>query len=78
MRSSGKHTEGHHLIRCLTPEKHAHVVDSTERRLMLLEDQLYNLQSRFDGLTQDLTIRIGDMEQLFHRLATAAITGSSL
>jgi hypothetical protein len=76
MRSSGKHTEDHHLIRCLTPEKHVDAVSSTERRLMSLEDQLHNLQSRFDGLTQDLTIRIGDMEQLFHRLATGAITGS--
>ncbi|KAF8273628.1 hypothetical protein EI94DRAFT_1795034 [Lactarius quietus] len=78
IRSSGKHTEDHHLIRCLAPEKDDDTLSSTERRLISLEDQLHNLQSRFDGLTQDITIRIGNMEQLFHRLATAVITGSSV
>lgn len=76
MRSSGKHTEDHHLIRCLAPEKHGDTLSSTERRLMSLEDQLHNLHSRFDGLTQDLAIRIGNMEQLFHRLATTVANGN--
>lgn len=78
MRSSGKHTEDHHLICCLAPEKGGDTLSSTERRLMSLEDQLHNLHSRFDGLTQDLAIRIGNMEQLFHRLATTASNGSTV
>lgn len=76
MRSSGKHTADHHLIRCLAPEKENETVSSTERRLISLEDQLHSLQSRFDGLTQDIAIRIGSMEQLFQRLATVVTNGS--
>jgi hypothetical protein len=76
MRSSGKHTEGHHLIRCLAPETDDVTLSSTERRLISLEDQLHDLHSRFDGLTQDLAIRIGNMEQLFQRLATTVTNGS--
>lgn len=51
MRSSGKqHTEHHHLIRCLAPEKDDDALSSTERRLISLEDQLNNMQPRFDNL----------------------------
>ncbi|KAH9064500.1 hypothetical protein EDB87DRAFT_1680408 [Lactarius vividus] len=75
MRSSGKHTEDHHLIRCLTPEKED-IPSSTEQRLTSLEDRLDNMQSRFDDLSQDLTSRIGNMEQLLHKL-TAAVTSES-
>ncbi|KAH9171872.1 hypothetical protein EDB89DRAFT_2070428 [Lactarius sanguifluus] len=67
MRSSGKHTEDHHLIRCLAPEEDDNT-SSTERRLISLEDRLDSMQSRFD----DLTGRIGNMEQLLHRLAIAS------
>ncbi|KAH9045946.1 hypothetical protein EDB84DRAFT_1633013 [Lactarius hengduanensis] len=67
MRSSGKHTEDHHLIRCLAPEEDDNT-SSTERRLISLEDRLDSMQSRFD----DLTGRIGNMEQLLHRLAVAS------
>jgi hypothetical protein len=67
MRSSGKHIEDHHLIRCLAPEEDDDT-SSTERRLISLEDRLTNMQSQFD----DLTSRIGNMEQLLHRLATAS------
>ncbi|KAH9034702.1 hypothetical protein EDB85DRAFT_2288949 [Lactarius pseudohatsudake] len=98
MRSSGKHTENHHLIRCLAPEKDDDTLSSTERRLISLEDQLNsmhsrfdntqsrfdnmqsqfdNMQSRFDDLTQDLTSRIGNIEQLLHELAAAVTSGRS-
>ncbi|KAI9438366.1 hypothetical protein H4582DRAFT_1815213 [Lactarius indigo] len=69
MRSSGKHTEDHHLIRCLAPEEDDNT-SSTERRLISLEDRLDSMQSRFD----DLTGRIGNMEQLLQRLAIASET----
>jgi len=84
MRSSGKHTEDHHLIRCLAPEKEDNTLSSTELRLISLEDRLNgmqsrfdNMQSRFDDLGQDLTSRIGNMEQLLHRLAAAVTAGRS-
>jgi len=67
MRSSGKHTEDHHLIRCLAPEEDDNI-SSTERRLISLEGRLDSMQSRFD----DLTGRIGNMEQLLHRLAATS------
>ena len=68
MRSSGKHTEDHHLIRCLAPEKDDGVSSSIERRLISLEDRIDSMQSRFD----DLTGRIGNIEQLLQRIATAS------
>jgi hypothetical protein len=90
MRGSGKHTEDHHLIHCLAPEKDDSALSSTERRLISLEDQLSHMQSRmqsqfdnmqsrlesrwesrFGGLIQDLTTRIGNMEQLLNKLAGA-------
>lgn len=67
MRISGKHTEGHHLIRCLAPEED-HDVPSMERRLISLEERIDSMQSRFDVLTG----RIGNIEQLLQRLATAS------
>ncbi|KAI9464119.1 hypothetical protein BJY52DRAFT_887705 [Lactarius psammicola] len=68
VRSSGEHTEDHHLIRCMAPEEDDSGASSTERRLISLEDRLDSMQSRFD----DLTGRIGNMEQLLHRLAIAS------
>ncbi|KAI0298350.1 hypothetical protein B0F90DRAFT_1669084 [Multifurca ochricompacta] len=65
MRSSGKHTEDHHLIRCQAPEKSDEVASSTDQRLMLLEDRLNTMQTRFD----DLTGRIGNIEHLLQKLA---------
>jgi hypothetical protein len=63
-----KHTEDHHLIRCLAPEKDDDALSSTERSLISLE-------SRFGGLIQDLTTRIETMEklqkQLLHKLSSA-------
>ena len=75
MRSSGKHTEDHHLIRCLAPEKDDGVSSSIERRLISLEDRIDSMQSRFDSMQfrfDDLTGRIGNMEQLLQRIATAS------
>ena len=66
MRSSGKHTEEHHLIRCLAPEK-TDVNDkaaATEQRLTSIESRLDGLQTQLDGLTDcmgDLTGRMGDL-----------------
>lgn len=66
MRSSGKHTEGHHLIRCLAPEKAKEATSSTEQRFMSLEKRLDKMQTRFENLDD----RIGNIEQLLHRLAS--------
>jgi hypothetical protein len=63
--SSGKHTEEHHLIRCLAPEKAKEATSSTEQRLMSLEKRFDNMQTRFDSLDS----RFGNIEQLLHRLA---------
>ena len=67
-RSSGKHTEGHHLIRCLAPEK-AKEVTSTEQQLMSLEKRLDNMQTRFENLDN----RIGNIEQLLDKLASKIV-----
>ena len=84
MRSSGKHTEDHPLIRCLVQDKDKDALSSTEQRLTSLEDRLNNMHSRFDNmqcrfddLTQGLNSRIGNMEQLLHRLAAAVTPGTS-
>ena len=85
MRHSGKHTEDHHLIRCLAPEKDDNILSSMEQRLISLEDRMQsrmqsqfdNMQSRFNDLNQDLTSRIGNIEQLLHKLAAAVTSGSS-
>lgn len=71
MRSSGKHNEYHHLIRCLAPEDHKQTVVSTEERLGSMEDRLNCMQSRFDDLHErfdDLNDRFVNIEQLLHRL----------
>ena len=71
MQSSGKHSEYHHLIRCLAPEDDNSAY-STEQRLTSLEDRLTSMQSRIQSQFDDLTGRIGNIEQLLHRLATAS------
>jgi hypothetical protein len=60
MRESGKHTEEHHLIRCLAPEKAKETPPSTEQRFASLEKRLDNMQTRLDDLS-------GKMEQLLSR-----------
>ena len=65
-RSSGKHTEEHHLIRCLALEEmdEKDKASATEYRLTLIEGRLDGLQTQLDGLTGhmgDLTGRVGDL-----------------
>jgi hypothetical protein len=83
MRSSGKHTEEHHLIRCLAPEKTDDKDKAlpTEKRLTLIEGHLDDMRTKLDDLTGrmgdltgyigDLNVRIGNIEQLLHRLVGA-------
>jgi hypothetical protein len=65
MLRSGKHTEEHHLIRCLAPKK-ADDKDKaalTEERLTSIEGRLDGMQTQLDDLTGrvgDITGRIGD------------------
>jgi hypothetical protein len=65
MQGSGKHTEDHHLIRCLAPEKDDDALSSTERRLISLESRM---QSQFDNMES----RIGNIEQLLHKLSSTS------
>jgi hypothetical protein len=62
MRSSGKHVEDHHLIRCLAPEQEDCTTFSTEQRLMSLENRLDNLHTRIETI-----------EQLLRQLANATM-----
>jgi hypothetical protein len=62
-RSSGKHTEEHHLIRCLAPDDEDEA-SSTDHRLTLIEGRLDGLQTQLNDLTGrvgDLTGRTGDL-----------------
>ncbi|KAH9996110.1 hypothetical protein BJV77DRAFT_960842, partial [Russula vinacea] len=75
-RSSGKHTEDHHLIRCLAPEKDDTDKGSpTEQRLSTIEGRLDAVQTQLDGLTGsigNINARIGNIEQLLLRLIGAS------
>ena len=85
MRSSGRHTDDHHLIRCLAPEKRDDKALPTEQRLTSIEGRLDSMQTQLDDLsrrmgdltgrvgdlTGDLNARIGNIEQLLHRLVGA-------
>jgi hypothetical protein len=72
MRCSGKHTEDHHLIRCLAPQEDGDITSSTELRLISLEERLDDMHMRFD----DLGDRIRNIEQLLHKLAGTDRIGS--
>lgn len=64
MRSSGKHTEIHHLIRCLAPENVDGKASPTEQRLTSIEGCIDGMQTQLDDLTGrmgDLTGRMGDL-----------------
>ena len=69
MRSSGRHTEEHHLIRCLAPEETGDGDEgsTTEQRLTSMEGRLDGMQTQLDALNG----RIGNIEQLLHRLVGA-------
>jgi hypothetical protein len=67
MRCSGRHTEEHHLIRRMPPEKvKEQVSSSTEHRLKLPEERFDNVETQLG----DLSSRIGNIEQLLQRLAS--------
>jgi len=59
-RSSGKHTEEHHLIRCLEPEKTDDKPLPTEQRLTSMENRLNDIQSQLDKISACM----GTIEQL--------------
>ena len=66
-RSYGKHTEEHHLIRCLEPEKTDDKPLPTEQRLTSMQSQLDKLSACMEdlaGFMKDLNARIGTIEQL--------------
>jgi hypothetical protein len=76
-RSSGKHTEDHHLIRCLAPEKKDDTDKGspTEQRLSTIESRLDGVQTQLDDLAGsigDVNARIGNIEQLLLRLIGAS------
>ena len=87
VRSSGRHTEDHHLIRCLAPENVDDKALPAEQRLTLIEGRLDGMQTQLDDITTrmgdlsgsvgDLTSRIGNIEQLLHRLLAAGIPGNA-
>ena len=60
-RSSGKHTEEHHLIRCLAPPEEAENAPLVEQRLASLEEQLGNMQKQFVSLEE----QVGNMHKRF-------------
>lgn len=64
-RCLGKHTEEHHLIRCMLPETVKEQASSAEQRLKSLEERFDNMEMRLG----DLSDRIGNIEQLLQRLA---------
>ena len=68
MGNFGKHTMEHHLIRCLRTKKtDDDQASPTEQRLTSIEGRLDGLQTQFD----DLTGRMGNIEQLLHKLVGA-------
>jgi hypothetical protein len=62
VRSSGKHTEEHHLIRCLAPKTTDDDASPMEQRLTSIEGRLDGMQAQLDGLNSCI-------EQLLHKLA---------
>lgn len=72
-RSSGKHTQEHHLIRCRAPQKTDDKALPTEQRLTLMEGRLDDISRCIGDLTgciRDLDARIGNFEQ-FVKVAAA-------
>lgn len=78
MRSSGEHTEGHHLIRCQEPQTGSPTVFPIERPPSM-EGPLNGMQTQLDDLTRrmgdhndrmgDLNDRVGGMANLVGELA---------
>jgi len=73
--------KGHHLIRCLAPEKAYGKASPTEQRLTSIEGRLDGMQTQLNDLTGhvgdltdrvgDLNARLGNIEQLLQRLVGA-------
>ena len=64
VRSSGRHTEEHHLIRCLAPENAKGKALPTEERLTVIEGRLDGMQTQLDDLTGHmggLASRVGEL-----------------
>src|SRR5260221_4889980 len=64
MCSSGRHTQGHHLIRCQAPEEGGDTSSPTEQRLLSVESRLDDVKTQLDDLTHrmgDLHGRVGDL-----------------
>ena len=64
--ASGKHTEEHHLIRCLAPERAEEAPSSPDQHHVSLEigKRLDDVQTQFN----DLSGRIGNIEEILQRL----------
>ena len=63
-RNSGRHTEGHHLIRCQALEEGGDTRSPTEQRLLSVESRLDDVKTQLDDLTHrmgDLHGRVGDL-----------------
>jgi hypothetical protein len=74
MRSSGKHTEEHRLIRCVAPEKTDDRATQTEQRLTSIEGRLDGMQTQLN----DLDACMGNIEQLLHRLLGTELLKAAL
>ena len=73
VRSSGRHTEDHHLLRCLAPEDVEDKALPTEQRLTRIEGCLDGMQTQLD----DLTGRMGDLNGYVGDLPTSKASNSS-
>ena len=77
IRSSGKHIEDHHLIRCQAPEEFDDPISPTEQRLLSLESRFDGVQTHLEDLSsrmgdlagymKELNARIGNIEQLLRQ-----------
>jgi len=64
VRSSGRHMEDHHLIRCLAPENAEDKALPTEQRLTMIEGSLGGMRTQLGDLTAgmgDVTSRMRDL-----------------
>jgi hypothetical protein len=78
-RRFGKHTEGHHLIRCLEPEKtdYKDKASLIEQRLTSIEDRLDGMQTKVQTQLDDLTGRMGEITAMLETLMPASETSNS-
>jgi len=70
--NSGKHTNDHHLIRCLAPEKeNGDEVSPTDQRLTLIEGRLDEMQTKIQTQLDILAGRLTGIENLLLKLTGA-------